>query len=128
MGEPFYRAAQNLDLSRHTLARYVKMRLDGQYIFELNTQFSQRLVFIKHEENEPADYLQNETYMPPPWREKGEAGSDWLAGFMKTNETVSLLKRQATSTGLPIGFNRVSIGRFFASLERYTFSVLVESS
>ena len=56
--------------------------------------------------------------MPPPWREKGEAGSGWLAGFMKINETVSLRKREATIIGLPIGFNRVSIGRFFASLER----------
>ena len=36
---------------------------------------------------------------------------------MKRNETVSLRKPKATSIGRGIGFNRVSIGMFFANLE-----------
>ena len=61
--------------------------------------------------------LRNEKNMPPSWHENKEAGSDWLAGFMKRNETVSLRKPEATSIGRTIGFNRVSIGIFFANLE-----------
>ncbi|KAI0217585.1 hypothetical protein LSAT2_030678 [Lamellibrachia satsuma] len=53
------------------------------------------------------------------WGEKGEAGSDWLAGFMKRNETVSVQNPEATSIGCEIGFNRVSIGRFFVNLEAH---------
>ena len=38
-GRSIYRVL-NLDLSRHTLARYVKMPLEDQAIFELKTKFS----------------------------------------------------------------------------------------
>ena len=51
------------------------------------------------------------------WGEKGEAGSDWLTGFMKRNETVSVQNPEATSIGCEIGFNQISIGRFFVNLE-----------
>ena len=46
-GKSIYRVALTLDISRHTLARYVKLRLDGQAIFQLKTKFSHRLVLIK---------------------------------------------------------------------------------
>ena len=47
-GRSIHRVALNLDMSHHALARYVKMYLNGQGIYELNTN--------KNEENERIDY------------------------------------------------------------------------
>ena len=51
-GKSIYRVVLNLEISRHTLARYVKLHLEGQAIFELKTKFSHQLVFNKNEESE----------------------------------------------------------------------------
>ena len=55
-GKSIYRVALNLEISRHTLARYVHLRLEGRAIFELKTKFSHRLVFNQNEESKLADY------------------------------------------------------------------------
>ena len=52
-----YQVALNLEISHHTLARYVKLRLERQAIIELKTKFSNRQVFNKNEESEFAYYL-----------------------------------------------------------------------
>lgn len=54
------------------------------------------------------------------------AGEDWLAGFMKRHPELSLRAAEPTSVARAMGFNRVSLNKFFDLLEelvdRYKFS------
>ncbi|KAF2892904.1 hypothetical protein ILUMI_13269 [Ignelater luminosus] len=47
--------------------------------------------------------------------EKGQAGKDWIQGFLRRHRDLSLRKSENTSATRAAGFNRVSVGRFFES-------------
>ncbi len=51
--------------------------------------------------------------MPAGWRHNCMAGKDWMYGFMKRHENLSLRAPEATSTARAQGFNREAVGQFF---------------
>ncbi|XP_076805955.1 uncharacterized protein LOC143449578 [Clavelina lepadiformis] len=48
--------------------------------------------------------------------EKRLAGADWVSGFLQRNPQLSLRTPEPTSAARARGFNRVSVGKFFALL------------
>lgn len=63
---------------------------------------------------------------PPSWDNNGQAGMDWLQGFMKRNDDISLRKPENTSLARGIGFNRSKVNEFFENysklLKKYSFT------
>lgn len=51
--------------------------------------------------------------MPAGWRDNCMAGKDWMYGFMKRHENLSLRAPEATSIARAQGFNREAVGQFF---------------
>ncbi|KAF2887993.1 hypothetical protein ILUMI_18180, partial [Ignelater luminosus] len=58
--------------------------------------------------------------------EKGQAGKDWIQGFLRRHPDLSLRKPENTSATRAAGFNRVSVGRFFnllgQTLDKHAFT------
>ena len=66
-------------------------------------------------ENQYATHLGNK--MPANWTEKQVAGMDWLQGFMKRNDKLSLRTPEATSLSRATSFNRHNVNKFFDNLQ-----------
>lgn len=67
----------------------------------------------------------NNLRVPKSWTKRGEAGVDWLRGFLSRQTHLSLRKPQATSLARSSAFNRITVGKFFDQLavvyDRYNF-------
>lgn len=55
---------------------------------------------------------------PKSWDDNQCAGMDWLAGFRKRNEALSLRKPENTSAARSFGFNKSAVTQFFDNYER----------
>jgi hypothetical protein len=51
-----------------------------------------------------------------PFNEKGTAGKDWIAGFLRRHPNISFRTPEATSLSRATGFNQVQVQRFFTNL------------
>lgn len=64
--------------------------------------------------------------MPQSWVNNKEAGVDWLSGFLKRNQSLSIRTPQATSLSRATSFNKCNVNNFFSKLkdvlDRYKFS------
>jgi len=54
-------------------------------------------------------------------KNKGLAGIDWLNGFLRRHETLSVRIAEATSLQRAVGFNTVKVKRFFDELQRILY-------
>lgn len=54
---------------------------------------------------------------PSSWDDNKRAGIEWLRGFIKRNNTISLRKPEKTSLARLTGFNRAAVNDFFNNLE-----------
>ena len=56
--------------------------------------------------------------MPKSWTEKKATGEDWLRGFCKRSEKLSLRNLESTSLARSVGFNRPAVDNFFCKLKK----------
>lgn len=58
----------------------------------------------------------NEIIHPDNWNTNNMAGLDWIQGFLRRNNTLSLRKPENTSLARSTGFNRIAVEEFFNNL------------
>jgi transposase-like protein len=114
------------------------------------SKFTSYQVFSNDEESELIEYIEESSKMhfgltllqvralayqyakalkrkyPPKWDETGLAGIDWIHGFRKRNNRLSLRKPENTSAARAFGFNKTVVNEFFDNLktvyERHRFT------
>ena len=59
----------------------------------------------------------NKGNIPDPWKIRSAAGKDWLTGFLKHSETLSIIKPDATRLGRSTSLNWHTVNKFFANLK-----------
>lgn len=131
-------AASEFGVARTTLKRFIeKMELDNcprmGYV-------PARQIFNAQQENELQKYLLKASSIfygltpkdvrtlayncamkfniksPDNWHENKMAGKDWLTGFLRRNQQLSIRKPEATSLGRATSFNKTNVDSFFAKL------------
>ena len=142
-GKTISYVAKHMDIARTTLERYVKKSNSGSTETTYKANFSHRQVFSTDEEAQLIEYLitsskmyhglspkdtkrlayqlavkNGKSQIPTSWHDKQETGEDWLNGFLKRNQSISLRKPEATSLGRAICFNRNNVREFFDNLEK----------
>ncbi|KAI9562464.1 hypothetical protein GHT06_009897 [Daphnia sinensis] len=60
---------------------------------------------------------QEKCIVPLSWSVKKEAGRDWLSGFMRRHQDLSIRKPQATSLSRATSFNKHNVDSFFDNVE-----------
>jgi hypothetical protein len=60
---------------------------------------------------------QEKCIVPLSWSVKKEAGRDWLSGFMRRRQDLSIRKPQATSLSRATSFNKHYVDSFFDNVE-----------
>lgn len=107
----------------------------------LDTNFKKAQVFTKEEEQIIATYIKNCSLMfyglstiearhvayvtatinkmrvPKSWNEKKIAGKDWLWGFLRRNDRLSVRTPEATSIARATAFNKPNLDAFFTLLK-----------
>ncbi|KAJ4430998.1 hypothetical protein ANN_19591 [Periplaneta americana] len=150
-GQSIRSSAQEHGLKKSNLANYVKeaKRLGVDNVkYEPNFRKSQ--VFNNDMEKALEEYLlmasamfygltphsfrrlayefasKNDVQVPVSWETTRCAGPDWLTGFMKRHERLSIRTPEATSLARMTSFNRTTVGEFMDKLEsvkgRYFFT------
>lgn len=61
--------------------------------------------------------IANNLNIPESWKEKEEASSEWLGGFLKRNQSLSIRKPEATSQARAAGFNEPVVQLFYDKLD-----------
>jgi hypothetical protein len=60
---------------------------------------------------------QEKCIVPLSWSVKKEAGRDWLSGFMRRHQDLSIRKPQATSLSRATSFNKHNVDSFFDNVD-----------
>ncbi|XP_039968283.1 uncharacterized protein LOC120780079 [Bactrocera tryoni] len=117
--------------------------------FKFQSKFTSRQTFNKQQETDICDYVKKcafysygLTYQtlkkfaydyakaknlvtPTAWEKSKEAGEDWLYGFLKRNDSISLRKPEKISLARLRGFTKSAVESFFKNLttlfEKYSF-------
>lgn len=76
-------------------------------LFGLTTIVLRKLAYELAEKNCKAHHFN---------RDKKIAGVDWLKGFMKRHQDLSIRKPEATSAARAMGFNKVAVNKFYSLL------------
>ncbi|KZS03448.1 Uncharacterized protein APZ42_033824 [Daphnia magna] len=61
--------------------------------------------------------IANNLNIPESWKEKEEASSEWLGGFLKRNQSLSIRKPEANSQARAAGFNEPVVQLFYDKLD-----------
>ncbi|KYN05191.1 Chromobox protein like protein 1 [Cyphomyrmex costatus] len=128
--------ADQCGVKRETLRRKIKILTPHNGEVELTSTFSHK-VFTNVQENSIADYLKmyckmfyglttkdccqlayeiavaNEIKCPASWVEKEIAGKDWLSGFFKRHQNLSLRSPEGYNLSRATAFNRHNVKAFF---------------
>lgn len=71
--------------------------------------------------------MANNISVPDNWKEKDIASKDWLFGFLKRHQALSVRTPEATSIGRATAFNRHNVSQFFNNLgqvyDKYKFQI-----
>ncbi len=59
----------------------------------------------------------NDIKIPPEWTKHGKASEDWLSGFLKRNNSLSIRKPEQTSQARAAGFNKQVVESFYDKLD-----------
>lgn len=146
------KTAKNHGLSKTTLARYAKLHKGCGLLSPLQVKSPQfHLQILSSEmERELSEYLltcslfnhglttidtqkiafsyavANSLKTPANWHINGMASKDWLYGFMKRNQNLSIRKPESTSQARACGFNKPVVSAFYDKLfnvqAQYQFS------
>ncbi|XP_045029384.1 uncharacterized protein LOC116918404 [Daphnia magna] len=144
--------AKNHGLSKTTLARYAKLHQGCGFILPLQVKRPQfHLQILSSEmERELSEYLltcslfnhglttidtrkiafsfavANSLKTLANWHINGMASKDWLSGFTKRNQHISIRKPESTSQARACGFNKPVVSGFYDQLfnvqDKYQFS------
>ena len=60
---------------------------------------------------------QEKCIVPLSWSVKKEAGRDWLSGFLRRHQDLSIRKPQATSLSRAISLNKHNVDSFFDNVD-----------
>ena len=141
-GESARHVAKRLGVPRSTLQRYVaKMRTHGAEGTRMSPNYANAKMFTENQENYLVRYLQTASKMhhglttnasrelayqfakrnhikTPQTRDKNNiAGCDWLRGFLKRHQQLSIRSPEATSIGRATSFNRENVNKCYGNLE-----------
>lgn len=135
--------AKSYNIGKSYLARlvYKTRNLPALDNFKHQPNIGNRQIFSKEEEKSLKEYLKTASKMaygltttqtkqlafeyasklskklPPSWIEKTEAGREWLRGFMKRNQDLSLRQPELTSLSRATSFNPANVKKFYDNLE-----------
>lgn len=137
-GRSIRSAADQCGVKRETLRRKMKLlNMTPGIEVEFKPNYSHQKIFSEDQEHVIADYLKtsckmfygltskecrklayeiaiaNDVKCPISWKEKQMAGEDWLAGFFKRNNSLSLRSPEGCSLARASAFNRHNVNVFF---------------
>ena len=150
-GKSIRKTAQDFEISKSTLQRYVTMaKTQGLDTIRLTPAYDHSRIFTDGEEHELASYLikaskihhgltttatrelayefamKNGKLIPDPWKENKTAGRDWLYHFMQRHTNLAVRTPEATSLSRCTSFNKKNVGDFFTNLQsvmqKYSFA------
>lgn len=136
--------AMSYGINRATLGRYVKEQIslgeDAGPVMKKKSGGKQ--IFTAKEEGQLSEYIKTSAKMfhglstlsarklafsfamnlgksniPSSWSVNEMAGEDWLEGFRRRDNSMSLRTPEPTSVARAMGFNRHNVGTFFNNLE-----------
>lgn len=142
-GKSLCATAKDCEIPKATLSRYVrKMRQNGPHeSIRFTPHYNVRQIFTETEENMLSEYLltasklnhglspketrvlafqfatDNDKALPNSWILNQKAGVDWLTGFMKRHDELSIRAPEATSLSRSTSFNRTNVSAFFDNLQ-----------
>lgn len=136
-------AAKVYNVSKSHLHRLVtKAKTSECTSFVYTPNIGNKRVFTTDQESSLADYLKTSAKMchglttkqvrelafqyavrlelstPSSWNENNMASLDWLKGFLKRNDSLSVRKPENTSLARTTSFNRYNVQNFFCNLEK----------
>lgn len=138
-GKSVREVSKCLKVDRSTFSRYVKKVKSGLMPRDstMLPKFNIRQVFSETEESCLADYIlkcsamfhgmgqeavrrlafqfgfRNGKRMPNNWQKDAKAGEDWMQGFLRRQNHLSLRKPEATSIARAQSFNQKAVDEFF---------------
>lgn len=134
--------AKELDIKRTTLRRYIQKYKAAERKEDVlfTPRYNSRQVFDVHQERLLVDYFitsakynyghspmiarritfefatKNGIQVPHTWLRDCSAGVEWLVGFMKRHDELSIRQPEATSLARGTAFNRHNVNQFFDNL------------